>query len=65
MIYLKSLLAGIALLIGCVALFTQTLGMINLDARYMMGHYPFISLPIMLVVFAIGFLGQFHRGSRR
>jgi hypothetical protein len=64
MIYIKSILAGTGLLIGCVALFTFALFTINIDLRAIMGHFPFISLPIMLAIFVVGFLWQFRRTSK-
>ena len=66
MIYLTSTLAGIVLLIGCVTLLTLALPhLMSLDARWVMGQYPFISLPTMLALFAIGFLLQFRRAARK
>jgi hypothetical protein len=65
MIYIESILAGIVLLIGCVALFTLGLAAAMLDARWVMGHYPFISLPTMVAIFATGFLWQLRRAARR
>jgi hypothetical protein len=64
MIYIKSILAGTGLLIGCVALFTFALFTINIDLRAIMDHFPFISLPIMLAIFVVGFLWQFRRTSK-
>jgi len=61
--YLLSVLAGIAVLIGCVALFTLALGKMDIDARWLMGHYPFISLPTMLAITAMGFMLGF-RGAK-
>jgi hypothetical protein len=65
MIYVTSILVGAAALIGSVALLTLVLGAIHLDARYLMGHFSFISLPIMLIIFVIGFCWQFGRKNRR
>jgi hypothetical protein len=61
--YLLSALTGIALLIGCVALFTLALGKMDIDARWLMGRYPFISLPAMLAIAAMGFMLGF-RGAK-
>jgi hypothetical protein len=66
MIYVKSVLAGAVLLIGCVALLTFALGAIYfLDLRWHMGRYPFISLPAMLAIFAVGFMWHLRRASKR
>ena len=65
MIYVKGILAGMVLLIGCIAFFTFALSAINLDLRAIMGAFPFISLPTMLAVFVIGFLLQYRRVSKR
>jgi hypothetical protein len=66
MIYLSSTLAGIVLLIACVILFTFSLPeLMHLDARWVMGQYPFISLPMMVAIFGIGFLLQFRRATRK
>jgi predicted membrane metal-binding protein len=66
MIYVKSLLAGAVLLIGCVALLTFALDVIFfLDLRAIMGAFPFISVPAMLAIFVIGFIWQLRRTRRR
>jgi hypothetical protein len=54
--YILSALTGVALLIGCVALFTLAFGKMDIDARWLMGRYPFVSLPAMLAVVVMGFL---------
>jgi hypothetical protein len=66
LIYVKSILTGTALLIGCIAVFTFALAqLMHLDARWIMGRYPFISLPMMLAIFVTGVFWQFRRGARR
>ena len=63
MIYVKSILAGLALLLGCVAL--SVFGVSEwYDLRAIMGAFPLISLPTMLAIFAVGFLWQFRRTSK-
>jgi hypothetical protein len=66
MIYIKSILVGVVLLIGCIALFTFALRAIYfLDLRWYMGRYPSISLPTMLAIFALGFMWQLRRILKR
>lgn len=65
MTYIKSIFAGIILLIGFIALFTfGSEWLMHFDARWAMGEYPFISLLTMLVVFLAGFLWQFRQISK-
>lgn len=65
MIYVKSVLIGIGALIVSVSLFTLVFDLLHLDARYFMGAYPLVSLPIMAAVFAIGFLWQLAKSRKR
>jgi hypothetical protein len=55
-IYLKSAFVGLALLIGCIAIGTCGLFAIGRDLRAIMGHFPLVSLPTMVAIFATGFL---------
>jgi hypothetical protein len=64
-IYIKSVVAGAAALIGAVTLLTSALGAIHLAARYLIGHFSFISLPIMLIIFVIGFRWQFGKKKKQ
>ena len=62
MVYIKSILTGVVLLIACIAAFTYALGAIFfLDLRAIMSSFPVVSLSTMLTVFVVGFLWQFRR----
>jgi xanthine/uracil permease len=63
LIYLKSLVTGIVVLVLGVGLFTWALATFYYDARYYMGHYWFVSLPIMAFLFLTGFYWQLRRTS--
>jgi hypothetical protein len=56
---------GVVAVIAAVALFTFSLYAFMLDARYFMGAHPWISLPAMLLIFALAFSWQFRRPQRR
>jgi hypothetical protein len=62
MIYLKSILAGMVLLVAGIAAFTYALeAAFFLDLRAIMGSFPIVSLLTMLAVFVVGFLWRFRR----
>ncbi len=65
MIYLKGGSIGLLAVAGCVALFTGVLAIFHYDARALIGAFWFISLPMMLFVFAVGFYWPFRKRSGR
>jgi hypothetical protein len=54
MAYVKSAAIGLIAAVACIAQFTGVLGIFRYDARYLMGKFWFISLLVLLVVFATG-----------
>jgi hypothetical protein len=63
--YLKGIAAGLIAVAGCVALFTVALRIFYYDGRAIMGHFWFISLPVMFLIFSLGFCWVFRGASIR
>jgi hypothetical protein len=53
---------GIVAVVVTVALLTCFAATIHIDARWLMGEYPWISLPSILFVFVLAFGWQFRKG---
>jgi uncharacterized membrane protein len=65
MIYIKGVVIGLIAVVACVALFYEAMGTFFFyDGRYLMGRFWFISLPLMLLIFAIGFYLTLRKVSR-
>lgn len=75
MIYIKSFIAGIAALILSFILYDAILLALALirfshvnglyyDELTIMSHFWFVSLPVAIVVFAVGFWGNLRRAAR-
>lgn len=62
---MKGILVGLVAVAGSVGLFTLVLGILHLDARYLMGRFYFLSLPLMVVIFALGLWWQLSRERAR
>ena len=61
MAYVKSAAIGLIAAVACIALFTGVLGNFRYDARYLMGKFWFISLLVLLVVFATDHICRFAK----
>jgi hypothetical protein len=55
MTYLRGVAIGFIAMVACIALFTGVLWIFDYDARFLMGYFWFITLPLISFVFAIGF----------
>ena len=75
MVYLKSLIAGILVLFGTWVLFAVIVVLIispfrfhdccvSYDPRGLISFYWFVSVPVAVVVFVLGFRWEFRRTSK-
>lgn len=75
MVYVKSLIAGMLALFGTWVLFAVIVVLIispfrfhdccvSYDPRGLVTFYRFISIPVAVVVFAVGFSWEFRRASK-
>jgi len=73
---LKSALYGFASVIGAFAIFASIVWLysglklgfssgLQYDARAIVGAFPFVSFPVVTVVFILGFLWQYRRVEKR
>ena len=67
MIYFLSMFAGFAAVVVFVALGTFALGIFHVDARALIGAFPVVSIPLLAIVFVVGFRlcrSRLDRGRR-
>jgi uncharacterized membrane protein len=73
---LKSILCGFVCVIGACAVFAAIVWLysgfksgflsgIQYDARAIVDLFPFVSVPVVVVVFILGFLWQYRRPAKR